>query len=299
MTARLPAIKELNEDEAKNLLHPMRLNLLKVLSKRPMYLREAAAVLGEREQKIYYHASILSKCGLIRQVKVAQKRGAVAKYFATDYDGIYLPIRRSLTSLLSEMGYIPFPLDRFMINGSFKAKMIVGSPDPHGRFKHRARDAYIAANLAYVIGALVGKSNAMDVLLDVDNSLRGDENIILVGGPVSNVLTDKINRHLPVSFDIPKHSISSTPTGRTYTDETTGLIELIKNPSNLDRYVLVIGGLTLKGTLASVLAFQQYILGGKVGAGEEAEGYGLVVLGVDMDGDGKVDSYDVLEEEFF
>jgi hypothetical protein len=87
----------------------------------------------------------------------------------------------------------------------------------------------------------------------------------------------------------------SQKTSRVYTADTAGLIAKIPNPWDETKRIIVMAGNKAVGTKASVLALtdfwektlQSY-------RGEET--FGVVIQGFDLDGDGKVDSIEVLEQ---
>ena len=133
-------------------------------------------------------------------------------------------------------------------------------------------------------------------MLDVDVTLEEtDKNIILVGGPVTNLLVSEINAHLPVKFSDKKPwGIMSTRTNRKYTDETTGIIAKIENPFYKDKSIVVVAGISAVGTKAAVLALTRSydsLLENYMGQ----KSYGAIVNGFDLDGDGRIDSIEILE----
>ena len=68
----------------------------------------------------------------------------------------------------------------------------------------------------------------------LDTEIRDEEltnNIILIGGPIVNTVTGKINSKLPIHFDKDNNwGITSTITGKTYHNDETGMIVKTKNP---------------------------------------------------------------------
>ena len=75
-----------------------------------------------------------------------------------------------------------------------------------------------------------------------DEILKSDGDIILIGGPVSNNITKKINDKLTIP-------ITNENPGK-----NTGLIQKIKNPYNPNHYIYVLAGSNRYGTKACVLA---------------------------------------------
>ena len=79
------------------------------------------------------------------------------------------------------------------------------------------------------------------IILD-DDILKSDGDLVLIGGPVSNNITKKINGKLTVP-------ITNENPGK-----NTGIIQKIKNPYNPNYYVYVLAGSDRYGTKACVLA---------------------------------------------
>jgi len=141
------------------------------------------------------------------------------------------------------------------------------------------------------------------VKLDVDVKAEKDErnNLILVGGPGTNLLTQELNDHLPIKFNMQPSEqgflfggLFSTRTGRVYTADSVGLIAKIVNPWDSSKRVIVLAGNKAVGTKACVLAltnFWEKTL--EKYRGEES--FAAVIQGFDLNGDGKVDSIEVLE----
>ena len=79
---------------------------------------------------------------------------------------------------------------------------MVGSPKPHGPFKTSARDGHYAAHLALFLGQFAKMPQEFAVKLDVDVKAGKEEknNLIFVGGPGTNLLTQEINDYLPIKF---------------------------------------------------------------------------------------------------
>jgi hypothetical protein len=79
-----------------------------------------------------------------------------------------------------------------------------------------------------------------------------------------------------------------------YTADTVGLIAKIVNPWDSTKQVIILAGNKAVGTKACVLALANFWK--KTLKGYEAnETFATVIQGFDLDGDGKVDSTEVLE----
>ena len=183
-------------------------------------------------------------------------------------------------------------LTPFVQEGNLDANIVVGSPDPHGPHKARARDGHYAIDLALFLGSHC-KSEGFSAKLDTDVDLKQPMNHILVGGPVTNLLVAKINDFLPAKFS------DNKPWGiitkkNTYTEESMGMICRIPNPYNPQYHIMVIAGIRFLGTKAAVMALAtqtKHVIYRYTGQKE----FYSIVQGFDLDGDGKLDSIEVLE----
>ncbi len=289
---------DLGPNMLKVIDHKTRIRIVKLLNRKPMYPIEIAKALKMHEQKIYYHVKQLLAAGIIRTVEKKEIRGTTAKKFAPvgmnfnfclDFSG------KNITSMLKQNR--PDKLDDFLIpfirDGKLNSRIVVGSPDPHGPFKARARDGHHAIELALFLGRLCSLSKGFSTALDVDVDMKkNDENLIIVGGPVTNLTMAVINDFLPARFSDKK------PWGiagkESYTDDNIGLIAKVPHPYFPDKFVLAVAGIRYSGTMSAVIALSRYssdILSRFTGQ----KRFYAVVEGFDMDGDGKVDAVEVLE----
>ena len=146
---------------------------------------------------------------------------------------------------------------------------------------------------------VLGEANSNVRLIITEKEERN--NMILVGGPGTNTLTQEINEFLPVRFNMmpSEHGfllggLVSEKTRKVYTADTVGVIAKIANPWNKEKRIIVLAGNKAVGTKACVLAlakFWKQVLKNFT----EDERFATVIQGFDLDGDGKVDSIEVLE----
>jgi hypothetical protein len=125
-------------------------------------------------------------------------------------------------------------------------------------------------------------------------------NLILVGGPGTNLITQELNEFLPIRFNMmpSEHGfllggLVSEKTKKVYTADNIGLIARIANPWNRKKSVIILAGNKAVGTKACVLALTKFWK--KTLKNFDAEKFAVVIQGFDLDGDGKVDSIEVLE----
>jgi DNA-binding transcriptional ArsR family regulator len=293
-------------EKLKAVLNKLSWNILQLLSEKEMYPMEVARKLKLHEQKVYYHIRKLTKAGAIKVVREEEKKGAVAKYYKATFPamGVELPFgyqkinRFPVANIDEKMQQFLSP---FIKEGSFDGKIVVGSPDQHGPFKAKARDGHYAAYLTFFLGQFVNLPEDFAIKLDVDVKVEKEEsnNLILVGGPGTNLITQEFNEFLPIRFNmIPSEhgfllgGLVSEKTQKVYTADNMGVIAKIPNPWNKKKSVIVLAGNKAVGTKACVLALTKFWK--KTLKDFGGERFAVVIQGFDLDGDGKVDSIEVL-----
>jgi len=295
-------------ERLKTIANKLSWQILHLLSQDEMYPIQIAKKLGVHEQKIYYHIHKLAEAGIIKVVREEEKKGATARFYKTASPafGVELPFgNRKITTLnapeMNEKLWEFF--SPFLSNGVFDGKIVVGSPDPHGPFKARARDGHYAAYLSLFLGRYVELPDDFTIKLDVDVKVEKEEknNLMLVGGPGTNLLTQEINEFLPTRFSVKSTEqgflfggLVSEKTGSVYTSDNIGLIAKIPNPWDKTKRIIVIAGNKAVGTKACVLALTKFwkeTLRNYTAVND----FAAVIQGFDLDGDGKVDAIEALE----
>ena len=183
-------------------------------------------------------------------------------------------------------------LEPFLKGHRLNSSIIVGSPDPHGPYKARARDGHYAIDLGVFLGNVARIPHTFLTQLDVDTDLSTSENIIVVGGPVTNLVAQRANPHFSKRFS------SKEPWGiagkRRYTDDSTGLIVRAKNPFTGKGHILLLAGVRFTGTKAAVIGLtRRPHLTLRNFTGQSS--FYAIVQGYDLDGDGKIDDIELLE----
>lgn len=184
----------------------------------------------------------------------------------------------------------------FIEDGRLDATIIVGSPDPHGKYSAQASDGYAAIDLALYLGSFLDKalpSYKLDTEVR-DSDLAG--NLIIIGGPKANIIIDKVNKSMPLYFDTEHDfNIVSSSTKMTYAGDEIGIVVKMKNPfaKANGKYIIVISGKRFKGTRAAILSvvkkMKELQKGGIDGV------IARVVRGIDKNADGIVDDVEFLE----
>ena len=284
--------------------------IVEVLAEKPHYPAEIAKKLGMHEQKVYYHINQLKKAGLIEVKKTEEKQGALAKYYSLSFEALALV--PNLKNAVSKKEGVFFHgkekkiskqveefMQPFIHNGKLNCKIVIGSPDPHGPLKARARDAHLAVELTAFIGSLIEEFSFPLVFLDTQvQSLETlDENLVIIGGPITNKLCSELNEHLPIKFS-PNgghYLIKSELSKREYGEDATGVIEKVKHPFFGNRMILLIAGNRNAGTKAAIVALikniEEIMKGNEFDEKKDAK----VVEGLDLDGDGEIDNVEVKE----
>jgi DNA-binding transcriptional ArsR family regulator len=285
-------------DRLSPLSHPEAWRILVELGRKPDYAGAVAKRLRMHEQTVYYHIHRLAKAGLIRIVREERRQGAVSRIYAPAAEafGVELPApgkggkapaRRVVPERVRSF------LEVFLREGGL---FVIGSPYQHGPYLTVARDSPYAVEFGMFLGGL-GTGPGISVRLDTEVKAAGLEKrpLILVGGPVANIVALDLNPHLKVSFDWQQAwRMRSSFTGREYAEEGVGLLAKIPNPWNPETEVAMFSGLHHTGTAAAVLAltaFSERVLRDYV----PGKDFYRIVQGLDRDGDGRMDSVEVLE----
>ncbi len=295
-------VTEQDPGKLKALSNTTRWKIVKSVAEKPKYPAQIADELGISEQNIYYHIKQLRDSSILKKISQEERGGSLAKYYAlnapaytldvpgTDETPADLPMQQTDSSSRF--------LSPFIRNGKINCTVVVGSPDPHGPHQVRGRDGHYAVDLAAYLGRH-GTADTNITALDVEvrNEEAYSDNLLLVGGPLTNTLTAEFNPYLPVRFEqenFPYRHLVSDQTGNEYKEENIGLIAKTRNPKDQNKFIIVIAGIRNQATRAAVMGLTQHpekILGDYEGE----ETWARVVQGLDMDGDGKIDEIEIVE----
>ncbi|MEM7816235.1 MAG: S-layer protein [Candidatus Aenigmatarchaeota archaeon] len=287
-----------NPELLKNLASNLGWKVMQELAE-PSCPMDIAKRLGVHEQKVYYYIRKFREAKLIREVKRERRHGTTAVFYqARNYafgfrmeripEGEVLNISSPKRSRL---------IEPFVSQGRLNSKIIVGSPDPHGPWKARASDSCCTIDLALFLGAFTDGNYSPNYKLDTEvreRDLRG--NLILIGGPTANMITNRINKKLPVYLDMRNDvKIVSKLSKKSYSEDENGLVVSVQNPWDKKSKILVIAGKRFQGTRAAIIALitkpERVFAGNRYDKNVTAR----VVRGYDMDGDGIIDSAEILE----
>lgn len=258
--------EKLDSKKISALNKDIRREILEILENEPDYPASVAKKIGISKQKAHYHFKKLRSSDLIEKMDSKDIEGGKA--------GIYRPKH-------SRLIYGEDPAKSALLEKSFdsgKGLIVVGSPDQHGEDQVRARDGHLAGEIGIKLGIHRLDFNTVWDTEVVRDGLF-DENMVILGGILTNTVAKKFNDSFPAYFSgesFPYREIS-TPEN-TYSDPDIGIISRSENR-------ILVAGIRNIGTRAAVKAFRE----------EDFEKDYLVVKGLDLDGDGEIDDYEVIE----
>ena len=294
-----------NITDIKILSNNIAWKIIELLSSKAMYPAQVAKELKLYDQTVYYYIRKLAKIGAIEQVGTRLIRGGTARLYSTSSPSFGLELEGNGEKLESsnytkdeKRKNIPHILKEFYENNSFSGLIVVGAPDPHGPYKSSSRDGHYAVHLSFYLGTLSESyTSGFIVKLDVDAKAEKDidnRNLILIGGPGTNIVTSEFNRYLQIKFNEDNYWSGLTDqSGRIFNMDNHGLIAKISNPYNKDKKILILAGVRSIGTKASVIALTNY--GNKISDNSSSHNQlALVVQGFDMNADGKIDHVDIV-----
>ncbi|MGD0395925.1 MAG: helix-turn-helix domain-containing protein [Nitrososphaerales archaeon] len=275
--------------------------ILALLAAGPRYPAEIARALKTHHQTVYYHIGRLEKAGLITRIRSESIRGGEANLFALSSDGYAvefqvrgepLPTLQASTRSRSLGRFFK----EFFHDGDLDGWIVVGSPLPHGATGTQARDGHYAVQLGFALGQFVALPERFPVRLDVDvnaEHLKGS-NLVVVGGPRTNVISEELNQYLPLRFKQGGFWGSIVDDqGKSYNSELDCIVAKIENPWEAGKTCVLAAGLTGAGTKAAIIGICNFadLLFQRYNAGP----YACLLRGTDRDGDGKVDSVELLK----
>lgn len=286
----------LSQERLEAINSPIRREILELLAEKPSYPAKVSKQLDIGKQKTYYHFEKLKDAGLIEKQREEKHSGGLATFYrptsgayCLDLGGegrkTFIPGRNRVVSRF---------LHPLVSEGKIRGRVVVGSPERHGPDQVRARDGHLAGEITGKLGNY-GRLDDQVTMLDTDLSRDGDygRNLLVLGGVLTNTAAKKFNGDFPVEFsgeEFPYREIK-TPEG-TYDEGGIGVVAKTANPENAEKAIYLVAGVRAEGTRAAVTAFRD--LENIVEDYSEREFY-RVVRGLDMDGDGRIDDYEIVE----
>ena len=289
---------EIKKEMISRIGSKLSIKIIEELKDRELYPKQIANLLNEHEQKIYYHIKNLEKAGIIKPTKTEAIKGSVARYYKLSSPAFFFRFSEFhlAPKILKKKECSDF-LSPFIDQGQLNSLIITGSPDPHGPDKARSRDGYYGIDLGLFLGTFLTNISKLNVKLDTEvreNDLK--QNLILIGGPVVNKITEKVNSSLPVRFDkANRWSVWSKLSKNYYPEDEIGIIVKAKNPFNPMKSILVIAGKRYLGTKAALIGMIMHFKEVSDGNIHNNKIKARIVEGLDMDSDGEIDSVEFRE----
>ncbi len=287
--------REMTDEMINSLRDQTRRNILSELAEEPAYPAEIARKLDISKQKTYYHIENLQDADLIEEERSENVSGGTATIYRSKVDALHLKFSEGTESgfkpLTEDISQFLKPLNK----EDEELSIVVGSPDEHGPDRVRARDGHLAGEIGLRLGSYL-QPDSVKVVQDVElvRDEDFDRNMLFLGGVLTNTVSKRFNEHFPVKFSgesFPYREIT-TPES-TFSEENIGVITRTEHPDNPDKSVFMVAGVRNKGTKAAVYAFKN--LETIIEDYREGEFY-AVVRGLDLDGDGEVDSFETVEK---
>lgn len=281
--------------------------ILRLLAKGPNYPSSIARDLNIYHQAIYYHMKRLEAAGLVTLVSQKTVRGGKAQLYALAADGYAVEFEVKGEEFTPPPSIARSPrLGKFLKEfitepGQLDGWIVVGSPEVHGPNRTQGRDGHYAIQLGFALGQFVGLPGMFPVKLDVD--LKAEKlqsaNLLVVGGPRTNVVSSDLNRYLPIRFS-EEHFFGSIVdlAGRRYLSEFDSVLAKIRNPWDPSRVCVVAAGLSGAATKAAIIGLTNMAETVLANYNEQVPDFAVVLHGLDMDGDGKVDNVEITSNSY-
>ncbi len=285
----------LTENQIQCLSDKTRRKILKILHQKPEYPVAIAKKLNLQKQKVYYHIKKLEENNLIEEERKENLSGGTATYYRPTRNNYNFTMNlETLNDAINTSKDVENFLSPLIKQNEINGKIIVGSPDEHGPDQVRARDGHLAAEISQVIGRY-GSQKRKTTFLDTEINPEINDNLLLLGGILTNTATKEFNNHFKTNFSDEKFPYRELETPETtYSKPTVGVISKNQHHKHKDKFIYLVAGIRNKGTQAASLAFKnlEEILDNY----KEGEYY-IVVKGLDLDGDGEIDNYEILEKK--
>lgn len=291
-TESLPC-NELSREAMRAATSKLGMRILTLLADGSLHSSQIARILEEPEQKIYYHTRNLRDAGVIVVDRVEDTAGGLAKVLRLTRPSFSLTLKElepwqakhQLKKTHKEF------ISPFIADGKWNARIVVGSPHPHGPESARGRDASYAIDLALFLGRYLETPPTEAVVLDTELT-SWKQNLIIIGGPVVNKASDKLNARSLIPYSTEEKAYVHKK--QLHTQENAGAIVKMPNPFAEGKWILLITGKRFTGTKAAILTFLQQF--DALCERRNKDGtYAAIVQGLDMDSDGVIDAVKVLD----
>ncbi len=279
--------------ESFSVLSKDRLRILRALAEKPQYPAQLSRSLGIQQQTAYYHVRLLAEAGLISVEDYEEKGGALAKRYSVKADALALVLRGDWKPFRDRTGKPPSFLAPFINRGTLDARLVIGSPEPHGKYRARASE-FCVAELGAWLGSFAAVKHPFYYLDTELDEARKRESLFVVGGPKVNTFLSEINSSLPIRFKANSFEVYSSLSKKSYAEEV-GVIQCVPNPFNESKQLFVVAGSRHHGTRVAALALKREAKKLAKNNLFDSSVFARVVQGFDEDGDGVVDEVEILE----
>ena len=287
--------QELTSSQLDALSDETRQKIIRCLAENPSYPRQVSRDLGIPKQRAYYHFNKLEDSGLINEFKTEDVSGGSAEFYKPSSDAYVFDTGARGNEEVSwryDRKVRAF-LDTEKGRNEPQGFVVAGSPDQHGPDQVKARDGHLLGEIGLTLGEYGVRGFETRLDTEVMNRNEFENNIILLGGVLTNTITKEFNQNFEASFEGEEFPYRKIETPKeTYTKGEIGVIAKAENPLSEDNWIIMVAGIQNRGTKAAVTAFSD--LENLLNDWEGGEFY-CVVEGLDNDGDGKIDSYEVKE----
>jgi hypothetical protein len=284
-----------NIKDVKQIADEKAVAIMKKLCKKPYNSASLSKELKFDKKTIAFYIGKLENAGLISIEP--QKNGELLKasYNSFSYEIADNKVKFDPKMKSKENQYALNFFSKFINNGKFDGYICVGASDPHGEYKAVARDSHYTAYLGMFLGQFIDLPSSMPIILDTDVISKNlfKKNLIIIGGPVTNLVTRDINNFLPIKF-IKEEGWGLKDRNGIHIRDYEGTIEKIRNPFDKEKDIILIGGIRNVGTLSAMLAATRFSNITFKGYNGEMP-WSLMVRGYDIDGDGQIDSIETVK----
>ncbi|MFB6100707.1 MAG: ArsR/SmtB family transcription factor [Candidatus Nanohalobium sp.] len=296
---KLVEAEALSEGQLSALSDPIRVKILEKLAKEPSYPSQLTDELDSSKQKLYYHFDKLKEAELIEEERKENLSGGEATYYRPSKYAYVLDLggegeEMPLPEQSSSVSKFLRPLTQ---DGEFSGYVVAGAPDQHGPDQVRARDGHLTSEISFKLGNYARKKEKMAEVVRLDTEIVAeedfDQSLLMVGGVLTNVVAKKFNESFPAYFpseEFPYRELR-TPEN-SYGSGDIGVITKTSNPENREESIFLVAGVREKGTEAAVKAFSDLE---NIVEDYEAGQFYAVVKGLDLNSDGDIDDYRVIE----
>lgn len=269
-------VKKIDEmDELWKLADRNAVSLIKALRKGPMKAEEIEKLVPN--SKVYLNE--LQRLGLIslQDNKFVLTKKGLTIVFSEDPN---FSKANSIHSLFKE----------FLEEDKFIGNICVGYYEPHGDFRAITKDIHFTTYLTYSLGKYF-EMDSFPVIFDVDVISKNlfNKSMIVVGGPVTNLVTKELNNFLPIRFVKEKDGWALVKKDQSFNRPDHGLIAKIPNPFNKKSTVLVLAGVRYTGTFAAILGLIK-----RADILSKNQTFAHVVRGMDLNNDGKPEDAEIV-----